>query len=78
MVGFQKEHHGTIILCMRCDVFMVVKIHVGVFWVVMLCSAVVGYYFRGSRCLHLQHEDGCRLWPELFYAINNYKLQYLS
>jgi hypothetical protein len=36
---------------------MAVKIQVEVFWVVMLCSAVVGYKcFRGSCCPHLQVE----------------------
>jgi len=39
---------------LRFDVFTVVKIQV-VFWVVMLCSVVVGYRcFRGYCCLHLQ------------------------
>jgi hypothetical protein len=34
---------------MRFEVFMVVKIQVEVFWVVMSCSVVVG-------CLHLQDQ----------------------
>jgi len=34
-----------------------VKIQVEVFWVVMLCSVVVGYQcFRGQSCLQLQGE----------------------
>jgi len=41
---------------------MAVKIHVMVFWVVMLYSDVVGYQcFRGPCCLHLQSEDSCCL-----------------
>jgi hypothetical protein len=32
----------------RFEVFMVVKIQVEVFWVVMPCSVVVGYLLHGS------------------------------
>jgi len=52
----------------RFVVFMVMRIQVVVFWVVMLSSDMVGYqHFRGpSRtfCLHLQGEDGgrCQRW----------------
>jgi hypothetical protein len=39
------------------EVFMVAKIHV-VFWIVTLCSDVVGYQCFGGSCfLHLQGED---------------------
>jgi hypothetical protein len=42
----------------RFEVFMAVKIQVKVFWVVIPCSAVVGYYCLGRPCcLHLQGED---------------------
>jgi hypothetical protein len=37
----------------RFEVFRVEKIHV-IFWVVMPCSFVVRYCFRGPCCLHLQ------------------------
>jgi hypothetical protein len=40
----------------RYEVFMVVKIQVEVFWVVMLHSVVVGYqYFRGPSSELRQH-----------------------
>jgi hypothetical protein len=40
------------------DIFVVV-IQVVVFWVVTLCSDVVGNIcFRGSCCLHIQGKDG--------------------
>jgi hypothetical protein len=39
----------------KSEVFMVVKIHIEVLWVVTLCSAVVGYQNFGGLChLHLQ------------------------
>jgi hypothetical protein len=42
---------------MRVEVLTVVEIQIEVFWVVMLCSVVVGYQcFRGSCCLHVQGE----------------------
>jgi hypothetical protein len=41
----------------RFEGFMVVKIQVEVFWVMMLRGVMVGYqHFRGSCCLHLQGE----------------------
>jgi len=43
----------------RFDLFMVVKIQVKVFWVVMLWSHAEGYQcFRGPCSLHIQSEDG--------------------
>jgi len=45
----------------RCEIFMVVKIQVKVFWVVIPCSVAVGYcYFVGPCCLP-------------FYSITNQK-----
>jgi hypothetical protein len=56
-VTFRKRKnafiHVNFILCTRFEVFTAVKIQVLVFWVVTLCSVVVGY-----RRLHLQGEDG--------------------
>jgi hypothetical protein len=41
----------------RFKVFMVMKIQVKVFWVMMPCSFAVGYQCsRGPFCLHLQGE----------------------
>jgi len=41
------------------EAFIAVMFQVKVFWVVMLCSAVVGYqHIRGPRCLHLHPESG--------------------
>jgi hypothetical protein len=38
----------------RLVIFMAMKIHVVVFWVMTLCSDVVGYqFFGGPCCLHL-------------------------
>jgi len=49
--------HNSLVLDVRFEVFMVVKIQVEVFWVVTLCSIVVGYQcFRGPCCFHLQGE----------------------
>jgi hypothetical protein len=49
---------------MRFEVFMVVKIQVKVFWVVMLSGPAVGYqHFGGPYCLHLQGEvHNARKW----------------
>jgi len=55
----------------RFEVFMVVKIQVKVFWVVMLCSVVVGYqHFGGPCCLHLQGET---LIPQQNTSVSNPK-----
>jgi len=41
------------------EAFMAVMFQVEVFWVVMPCSAVVGYqHFWGPCFFHLQGEDG--------------------
>jgi hypothetical protein len=46
-----------LIVSTRLEVFTAMKIHVKFFWVVTLCSVVVGYQcFRGPCCLHLQGE----------------------
>jgi len=46
---------GTVILPdVRFEVFIVVKIHVGFFWVMMLCGDIVGYqHFRGPHKSHI-------------------------
>jgi hypothetical protein len=42
---------------MGFEAFMVMMSQVKVFWVVMVCSVVLGYHcFRGSCCLHLHGE----------------------
>jgi hypothetical protein len=44
---------------MRFEVLMVIKFHVVVLWVMMLCSGVLGYqHFGGPCCHHLQGEVG--------------------
>jgi hypothetical protein len=51
--------------CLRFKVFMAVKIQVKVFWVMKLCSVVVGYqHLREGSCLHFQGEvqDSKVLW----------------
>jgi len=46
-------------ICARYEVITEVKIQVKVFWVVSLCSVVVGYKcFGGPCCLNIQGEDG--------------------
>jgi len=39
-----------------CPIKYLYGIQVQVFWVVMLCSAAVGYQGFGGLCLHLQGE----------------------
>jgi hypothetical protein len=39
----------------RFEIFMAAKNQVEIFWIVMLCSVVVGHYCFGGLCgLHLQ------------------------
>jgi hypothetical protein len=45
------------ILDVRCEIFMVMEIGVGMFWVVMMCGvAVENKRFGGPCCLHFQIE----------------------
>jgi hypothetical protein len=44
---------------MRDEIFMALKIQVLVFWVMTMCTDVIGkQHFRGPWCPHLQGEDG--------------------
>jgi len=53
MCSLHKVHNEEIVT--RFEVFMVMKTHVTVFWVVTPRSDVVGYQnVGGSCCLHLQ------------------------
>jgi hypothetical protein len=48
----------TATVTLRLDIFTVMNVEVLVFWIVMLCSDMIGYQrFGGTHCLHIQGED---------------------
>jgi hypothetical protein len=52
----------TIDLIANFEAFTAVKVQVEVFWVVTLCSVVVGYqHFRSWCCVHLHNPEGLNL-----------------
>jgi hypothetical protein len=52
-----NKHQLKHLSCLWFEVFTPVKIQVEVFWVVTLCSNMVGYHlFRGPCCFHLKGE----------------------
>jgi hypothetical protein len=63
----------------RSEVFRVAKIQVEVFWVVTLCSVMVGYHrFRGPCCFHLQGEvssDGGKIWQRYRIITSHFNLK---
>jgi hypothetical protein len=60
-------------LDVRLEVFTAVRIHVEFFWVVTLCSVVVGYqHFRGLCCLFtLKMEAAWASETLIFYHKNS-------
>jgi len=50
-------------LGVRFEIFMAMKIQVVFFWVVALCSNVVGYWhFGGPCCLHVWQKGSPKYW----------------
>jgi hypothetical protein len=63
---------------MTFEFFTVVKTQVEIFWVVTLCSIVVGYHHLGGPCCLLHGEDGGSMVIQNFGILSHHNLEDLD